>query len=469
VTRRLILAYVALTAVALGLLATPLGLTFAHREHDRLLFDAERGADAIVTMIDDPLEAHTALPISAIDASARQSGLDVVIVDARGTVVLDSARPEDVGKSFATVNDIRLALRGTRASGRSELEPNDEVVAYATVPTTSEGVVNGAVRVTYPTATLDERVRDVWLQVGLLCVAVLATVVLVGAVIARGITRPLRKLEHASDRLGRGDLTARLDERDGPEELRRVAGTFNRMAVQLSDLIESQTQFVANASHQLRSPLTALRLRLENLDAGADPSDREAIRAASAEVTRMSRLVDGLLILASDAAHHEALQPVDVAAVARDRVGGWNDVAGEHDVDIVLDAPETAFVLTLPSAPEQLLDNLIDNALHAAPSGTTITVVVEPKGSDTEIRVLDRGPGLDAEARLRAFDRFWRAPNAPASGTGIGLAIVRQLVEASGGSVRLQARPGGGLSAEVTLPAPAAIPRSAGADADLRR
>jgi len=309
----------------------------------------------------------------------------------------------------------------------------------------------------------------VWLQVGLLCVVVLATVVLVGAVIARGITRPLRQLEHASDRLGQGDLTVRLDERVGPEELRRVAGTFNRMAVQLSDLIESQTQFVANASHQLRSPLTALRLRLENLDAGADPSDREAIRAASAEVTRMSRLVDGLLILASDAAHRDALQPVDVAAVARDRVAGWNDVARDHAVDIALDAPETAFVLTLPSAPEQLIDNLIDNALNAAPPDTTISVVVAPSGSDVDIRVLDRGPGLDDEARLHAFDRFWRAPNAPAGGTGLGLAIVRQLVEASGGSVRLEARPGGGLVAEVSLPAPAATPRRAAADADLGR
>lgn len=452
-TRRLILTYVTLTAVALLLLAAPLGITFARREHDRLLFDAERGSDTIAAMIDDPLEAHTPLPSSSIDASAHQMRAHVVIVNALGVVLVDSAEPGNVGHSLAKVKDIQIALKGTRASGRTELEPNDAVVAYSTVPTTSDGIVDGAVRVTYPTATLDERVRDVWLQLGLLCLAVLAAVVLVGAVIARGITRPLRRLEHATDQLGRGDLAIRLNEDDGPEELRRVAGTFNRMAVQLSDLIESQTQFVANASHQLRSPLTALRLRLENLDADAAESDRASIRAASGEVARMSRLIDGLLLLASDVAHREFVQPVDVAAVARDRVAGWNDVAAEHDVDIILDAPPTAFAETLPSAPEQLLDNLIDNALNAAPWHTTITVVVRHRGSKVEVSVLDEGPGLDAESRARAFDRFWRAPNAYAGGTGLGLAIVRQLAEASGGTTRLDARPDGGLAAEVTLPA----------------
>ena len=452
-TRRLIVAYVTLTVFALALLATPLGITFARREHDRLLFDAERGADTIAAIADDPLESHTPLPIASIEATARQSGADVIVVDAHGQVLLDTSHIYLAGHSLAGATDITLALRGTRASGRSELEPKDAVVAYATVPTTADGVVDGAVRVTYPTATLDERIRDVWLQVGLLCLGVLAAVIVLGAVIARGITRPLRKIEHATDRFGQGDLTTRLDESDGPKELRRVAGTFNRMAAQLSDLIASQTQFVANASHQLRTPLTALRLRIENLEADAGSDGDDSLRAASDEVAHMSRLIDGLLLLASDAANRENIQSVDVAAVARDRVAGWNDVARERDIDIVLDAPRAAWAQTLPSAPEQLLDNLIDNALNAAPEGTTITVVVRRNGTKIEVNVLDEGPGLDAEARARAFDRFWRAPNAYAGGTGLGLAIVRQLAEASGGTSRLDAREGGGLAAGVTLPA----------------
>jgi signal transduction histidine kinase len=452
VTRRLIVAYVTLTVFALALFATPLGITFARREHDRLQFDAERNADTVATMIDDPLEAHTPLPARAIRDTISGTRARVVVVNRHGIVILDTDGSATVGRSLAGATDIAAALRGTRVSGRSELQADDAIVAYATVPSTSQGVIDGAVRIAYPTATLDERVRDVWLQLGLLCLGVLAAVAVVGVLVARGVTRPLRNLEHASDRLGRGDLATRLDETDGPEELRRVAATFNRMAGQLRDLIESQSQFVANASHQLRTPLTALRLRLENLEAGAGDEDRIAIRAIAAEVARMSQLIDGLLLLASDPARGDSVQPVDVAAVARDRVAGWNDVAREQDVDIVLQGAESAWASALPDAAEQLLDNLIDNALNVSPPHSSIDVVVECDDSQVVIRVLDRGPGLDAESRAHAFDRFWRAPNAPPGGTGLGLAIVHQLAEASGGTSRLAARDSGGLSAEVKLP-----------------
>ena len=325
-TRRLILTYVTLTAFALALLAAPLGITFAHRERDRLLFDAEREANSIAATIDDPLESHTALPRQAIADSAQRTGADIVIVDARGNVTVDTANASAVGSNEAAAKDFAAALKGTRTFGRGELRPKDSVVEYATVPTTSEGVVNGAVRIAYPTTTLDERVRDMWEQLALLCLAVLASVALAGWALARGITRPLRKLEHATDQLGQGDLTARLDDTDGPKELRRVASTFNRMASQLSELIDSQSQFVANASHQLRTPLTALRLRLENLEADATTdADRAAIEAAHAEVARMSQLIDGLLVLARDSAHTDLVRPIDVAAIARaiGSRGGW--------------------------------------------------------------------------------------------------------------------------------------------------
>jgi len=452
-TRRIILAYLALTALALALLAAPLGVTFAHREHDRLLFDAERKSDAVVRMIDDPLEAHTPIPAAAIIASTRSSHSRVVIVDAHGIVLLDTAAPGAAGQPIAPSADITAALRGRRVSGQGEIRVKDQVVAYSTVPTTADGRVNGAVRVTYPTAALDERVRDVWLQLGVLCAGVLVAVALVGLLIARGVTRPLRRLENASARLGEGDLGARLDETDGPAELRRVARTFNRMAAQLSELVESQRKFVANASHQLRTPLTALRLRLENMTAASGANDRDAIDAAAVEVTRLSRLVDGLLMLANEESTRERAEPVDVASIARDRAGAWSDLAGEQGVELAVEAPDAMWALTVPTTPEQLLDNLIDNALNASPPGATITVVVQRAGDAVDLRVLDRGAGLDDDERTRAFDRFWRAPHAADGGTGLGLAIVRQLAEAGGGTCRLDARPGGGIEAVVTLPA----------------
>ncbi len=449
-TRRLVVTYVALTALALALLATPLAITFANRERERLLFDAQREADTVAVTVDDPLEAHAPLPISTLAESARARHASVLVVDSHGVVLFDSVDRSNIPHSEADAGDIRAALTGTRVARSGQLGGIGPAVIYATVPAIGEGVVNGAVRVTYPTAALDTRVRDTWEAIALLCAAVLAAVALVGVVLARSITRPLRTLEQATDRLGHGDLTARLDSSDGPKELRQVAHTFNRMAAQLDDLIDSQTRFVADAAHQLRTPLTALRLRLENLDAG-DDLDHTAVAAASAEVARMAKLIDGLLILARDSALREYAQSCDLAAVARERVDGWSDVARDRGVRIELDAPEHAWGYALPGAAEQLFDNLIDNALSASPPAGTVTVVVRRDASHVDFRVLDEGPGLDDDARERAFDRFWRAPGAANAGTGLGLSIVRQLVEASGGTARLDARAGGGLVAAVTL------------------
>ena len=177
----------------------------------------------------------------------------------------------------------------------------------------------------------------------------------------------------------------------------------------------------------------------------------------------MSRLVDGLLVLARDEGANRVSEPVDVASVARDRADVWASVIGERDVTVEVDAPHHAWASAVPGAVEQLIDNLVDNTYAVVPPETRITIKVAGAPRWVELHVLDNGPGLDAEARARAFDRFWRAPDAVPGGSGIGLAIVRQLAEASGGRARLDARRGGGLDAVVVLPAtpaptPAALP-----------
>ena len=254
-------------------------------------------------------------------------------------------------------------------------------------------------------------------------------------------------------------MSARVDVATdaGPPELRQLASTFNRMASRLARLLAAQQRFVADASHQLRTPLTALRLRLENLTSHVDDRDRAAIDAASAEVARMSRLIDGLLVLARDDADGSESMAVDVAEIARERVEVWQDVVAEKQVELVADLPAASCVAwALPGAVEQLVDNLVDNALAATPSGSRITVRVVNARSGVELHVIDQGPGLDTAGRERAFDRFWRGPDAAPTGSGLGLAIVRQLAEASRGSARLDANPAGGLDAVIELPVEAA-------------
>jgi signal transduction histidine kinase len=456
-TRRLVITYLTITALALAALALPFGVTFARREKERVLFAIERDADSIAARVEASVREAQPFTRSDIAHYVQRTHGHVVVVGTDGHALLDTEHPGDLGRNYATQSrpEILAALRGRRVEGTRHSRTLGTTLLYAAVPTSSGGEVTGAVRVTYPSATLDGRVRHMWGRIALLCIGILVAVTIVGFVLARSVTRPVRRLERAADRLARADLSARVDSSSGPPELRNLATTFNQMADQLSQLVGAQQRFVADASHQLRTPLTALRLRLENLGMQARATDRNAIDAAAAEVTRMSRLVDALLYLARGAAEPIVARAIDVANVVRDRVDVWTDVAAERSVHVVVEAPPAAWALAVPDAVEQLVDNLLDNALNASGPGATVTVRVLPVAGLVEVHVVDEGPGLDAAERAEAFERFWRAPGAPAGGSGLGLAVVRQLAEASGGTARLDAAPVHGLDAVVALPASA--------------
>ena len=149
---------------------------------------------------------------------------------------------------------------------------------------------------------------------------------------SRWIARPLGKLEEAAAAAGGGDLSARAPVDSGPPEVKTLAAGFNDMVARLEELIDSQEAFVADASHQLRTPLTALRLRLENLERDVTPSGRDDVESALAEVARLSRLVDGLLALARADRAPAAVEDVDVAATVEERLAAWSALAAERDV-----------------------------------------------------------------------------------------------------------------------------------------
>ncbi|MFA9566441.1 MAG: sensor histidine kinase, partial [Acidimicrobiales bacterium] len=226
---------------------------------------------------------------------------------------------------------------------------------------------------------------------------------------------------------------------------------MNTMARRLDELIGAQRAFVSDASHQLRTPLTALRLRLENLETELDDeADVAEIAASIAEIQRLSELVHDLLQLAR-AEQAPPTTVVDAATVASDRVETWTAVAEEQDVTIRFQGPAApAYVSAVAGAIEQFLDNTLDNALHASPPGATITVQLERSADRTSITVSDQGPGLDDEQKAKALERFWRG-DVTTPGTGLGLAIAQKLVEACGGTLELEDAPGGGLAVVVSL------------------
>jgi two-component system, OmpR family, sensor kinase len=197
----------------------------------------------------------------------------------------------------------------------------------------------------------------------------------------------------------------------------------------------------------LRTPLAAIRLTLDNVrDTTDDPEVSRRIATVDAEIHRMSRMVEGLLALAR-AESTAAPQAIDLAAIIDQRVSTWSAALAETGVELVVDLDRPCWITATPGALEQVLDNVLSNALAAAPASSKITLQARKTG---DLVISDQGPGMTAEQRSRAFDRFWRA-GPPGTGTGLGLAIVKQLVEHDGGQVELQDAPGGGLAVHVVL------------------
>jgi len=463
VTRRLLLSYLSVAVFVLIVLEIPLGISYARAERDRLLTSIERDAQVVGSLVEDQLQFGTTAVDPQLGDYPQDSAGRVLIVDRAGRTVYDSDAPGDpdaLDRDYSTRPEIIDALAGQRSAGTRPSETLGHDLLYVAVPVASGGTVHGAVRITYPSTALDARIRRNWVVLGGIAIVVIASTMLVGAAVARWVIRPTRQVELAVGRFAAGDLDVRAPADDGPPEVQELATAFNGMADRLAQLIRSQQAFVSDASHQLRSPLTSLRLELEELELDADRELAAGIRRAVGETIRLSRLVNDLLALAR--ADAQAPEPItqDAATVLADRRDAWQPLAAEHGVDLVLDLEGPLMVEVAEGHLEQIVDNLLDNAIEASSVGREVRIEAVTRGPRAEIHITDHGRGLDAQSRTRAFDRFWRAPDAtPGSGSGLGLAIARQLARLSGGELELRSPAEGGVEAVITLrAAPVPVP-----------
>ena len=452
-TRRLLLSYLSITAFVLLIIEIPLGITFARAERDRLVAAVERDATVLATVVEDTLEAGATSGLDPVAAGYQdRTGGRVVVVDRQGVTVADSDPPAPGRRDLSTRPEIAAALRGEHTAGSPGPRP-PWAAPSCMWPCRSpprDGSTGRCASPTRPRRWTPACAGSGWPWPG------------------------SRWSSWAWWRWSASPWPARPPGRCGPwsrrprpwpaatwrparrptKGRRRCAGwlrAFNDMAARLGRLLEAQQAFVADASHQLRTPLTALRLRLENLEATMPPAAAGDLRAAAAETGRLARLVDGLLTLARAEAAPGRREVVDLAAVVADRQAAWAPLAAEQDVALTVQPGPTAPVWAAPGAVEQVLDNLLANALRVAPVGSRVELAIRQAGGWVELHVIDQGPGMSAEQRERAFDRFWRGPVTDQEGTGLGLAIVRQLLEASGGTAELRPNPDGGLDAVARL------------------
>lgn len=456
-TKRLIISYLAVTVVVLVMLEIPLAVFFAQRERERLSADMESDARVIATIYEDALEKGTSPDPGPAFRYTDRTGARVVVVNTTGLSQVDTE--QSIGRDLSTRPEIAQALAGKRAAGTRFSDTLHADLWYVAVPIASGGVVHGALRISFGPGEVDGRIHRFWLALVLIAVVVLLVMGLVGWAIARSVTRPLRRLNETATRFGSGDLTVDEHPAGGPPEIRALDERMSNMAVRLAALVDEQRAFVADASHQLRTPLTALRLRLEILQGAPHLAEADVaeLEAAIEETDRLARLVGDLLQLAR-AEQHPTTAEADLARLTADRVDTWSAAADQADVRLVLGgADRPALVWAVPGAIEQILDNVIDNAILVSRPGSTIEVTVT-RGSDSHrLSIADHGPGLSDEDKARATRRFWRGSTAT-PGTGLGLAIAQALAVASGGSLSLSDTPGGGLTIVLTLPVASSVP-----------
>jgi signal transduction histidine kinase len=452
VTRRLVLSYFGLALLILVMLEVPLAVLAQRHERDITASQAEREATGLAAVASEDVEhGRTAdLSILVADYQSRTGG-EVAIVDPSGQILAASSRDNDNDAAGEQRALVQAALSGRSVSRFA----SDEGHPFATsaVPLSADNQPEGAVLLGILASSTEDRIHDIWLALGGFAAASLALTTLVGLLLARSLARPLARLESTVSLLGEGNLAVRARD-DGPPQVRSLARQFNHMAGRLTELVEAQNRFVADASHQLRSPLTALRLRLENLEAGAQGEAAEGIAAGGREVQRLSRLVDGLLTLSRAGADEPERRPVAIAEVIEQRCDAWSALAAERHIDLIpeVGGDRTGTALLVPGDLDQILDNLLANAVDASPAGGTISVRLRSAGANVvELHVVDEGPGLSADDRRRAFDRFWQGAASNGGHSGLGLAIVRQLAARNDLLVELRQAHPEGLEAVVTL------------------
>ncbi len=441
---RLLAAFAYALLIVIVALEVPLATNVGDRIDAEVEADSAAQAQVVGVSAADVLAQPARLGPLTEEAAERLGG-PVAIVDGRGAL-LASSPAEPTGVTYATPDrpELLSALNGEI----DQVRRGDSL--FTAVPIVRNGRTRGALQVEQDLGPVDTAVRED--VVALIGIGLLALALGLGVawILAGTIARPIHALAAVARRMAGGDLGARAEAKGSTEQV-EVATAFNEMADRLQAVHESQRAFVADASHQLRTPLTGLRLRLEAAEAKAGGTAADEIAAAEREAERLSTVVADLLALASSEEPAEA-QSAELRGAARAAAARWNDPAAESNHRIEVHNGEALSVGAGDRDLALMLDNLIENALKYSPHGSTVEIGWVRRDHIGVVAVANEGGPLSQEDVDLAFERFHRGSGARRDGgTGLGLPIVEALAKRAGGVARLR-NAGSKVVGEVELP-----------------
>ncbi|MEV4838716.1 HAMP domain-containing sensor histidine kinase [Nonomuraea sp. NPDC049486] len=472
--RRLLVVLVPLAVMLVAALGVPLSVTVAEREVQETYVDRLNDVGRFASL------AETALSTGRTEALQLELaryhelyGIPVAVIDTSGTVLLG---PTDAYREAARSEPgmgpiVTAALAGARPEPSGDWAPWAGSALVVAEPVGRDSEVVGAIVTISDLSKTRGRIMLRWAQLAGIGLLPLIALMAVAWPVSAWVLRPVRELDAASSRISQGDLTIRADAEAGPAELRRLAESFNTMMDAVENAVQRQRAFVSDASHQLRNPLTSLRLAVESLEPHlrAAGDGRQVYDVAVDELKAMQRLLNSLQASARMESIRTA-SPVDLDAVLATRVERWRALTATAGQTLAVDVPPGLRLLEPTGGLGSILDELISNALRLSDARVVeVTARAVPAGGGVvTIAVRDDGQGIEASERAQALRRFWRSPrHQNVSGTGLGLAICADLVGAAGGELRLEdglPRPDGsgyGFAAVVALP----VAESSGAPA----
>lgn len=448
---RLILAFAYTLLIVIVALEVPLAVNLQRRAQAELKTNALIQAQTIAAGIGrEGINADPQKLLARIYGP--QAGERVIVVNTDGELVADSSGDAFLGENYA--NDARPELVKALDTGHPvtvvrQSEDLDQEILATAAPIVDEGV-QGAVRVTQSTAEVGAAVRRTVIGLAVIGLAGLLGGMFVAYLLAGSLVRPLSRLGQVARRIGDGDLSARAGDIGGASEIRSVGEAFDDMADRVQASIRAEREFVANASHQLRTPLTGMKLRIETAMDQAPPGEvRQALEAADKEVDRLADIVSDLLASSRAAEGAAAGVSADVGDVVVRAKQRWSGRAGKHGSSLEVVGASGVAAASAGDL-DQILDNLIENAISYAPGRISLGAALDR--SVVRLSVTDGGPGIAGDEVERVTQRFYRGRGAPSGGTGLGLAIVRDLAERWGGTVEVTSEPGAGTRVEVLLP-----------------
>jgi signal transduction histidine kinase len=404
--RRLILSTAGIALAAVIVLGVPLGAVEAARLRAESTSRLEREADQVSAAMDDRLE--------------------------RG----DTITPALLQRFIPDHHWVAITMRdGKRVSSGPALG-GDPLVAH------SGAALGGAVVAQAPIAELHRRVYREWLLIALLSLGGVLVAVALAALQARRLARPLEAIARRSAELGDGDFSVRAG-RFGVPEIDAIARGLDSSAGRIAQLVAREREFSSNVSHQLRTPLTALRLRIEEADGLTDAEREEELDAALKEVDRLERTIADLLAH-TRRANEDNAEAVNLGAVVHDHVARWRPVFNHSRRPLEVTAAKNVMVRASRGTVGQVLDVLLENALRHGVGPVEVNVAAN--GRSASVTVADAGPGIPEELSDQIFERG----DSPAGGTGIGLHLARALVQADNGGLRVLN--GGTTRFELRLP-----------------